>query len=162
MSVCRPGVPSGLRKRSLSPSLPLRMRHRGSSTEFNAPGPSIRAGQGVPPEPPWARPPKPSSLGWNWSLGKRAHVTEVLSWGHWLRDGAWGAGSNQSRTHAPAARLRATAISADPLVAANARRVSPRHVGSCLKLKAPPLDLKGSIYMRIYIYRFRQGLGFAV
>ena len=32
-------------------------------------------GQGVPPEPPWARPPKPGGLGWNWSLGKTAHFT---------------------------------------------------------------------------------------
>ena len=79
MSECRPGVPSGLRKRSLSPSLPLRMRHRGSSTEFNAPGPSSRAGvlQGrvCHPNLHGPAPPKPGGLGWNWSLGKTAHFT---------------------------------------------------------------------------------------
>ena len=32
-------------------------------------------GQGVSPKPPWARPPKPGGLGWNWSLGKIAHFT---------------------------------------------------------------------------------------
>ena len=48
-------------------------------------------------------------------------------------------------THAPATRLRATAISADPLVAANARTVSPRHAGQCLKLKAPRAKKKINI-----------------
>ena len=80
-------------------------------------------------------------LGWNWSLGKTAQFAEtealpsVIPHGgtklgtltqRWGMGGGW---SKQSRTHAPAARLRATAISADPLVAANARTVSPRHVG---------------------------------
>ena len=32
-------------------------------------------GQGVPPEPAWARPRMPGSLGWNGSLGKTAHFT---------------------------------------------------------------------------------------
>ena len=48
----------------------------GLRAEFNAPGSAVRAwglGRDVPPEPPWARPPKPGSLGWNWTLGKTAH-----------------------------------------------------------------------------------------
>ena len=66
MSECRPGVPSGLRKRSLSPSLSLRMRHRGSSTEFNAPGPSIRAGvlHGRVCHPNLHGPAPPSQVAW--------------------------------------------------------------------------------------------------
>ena len=34
----------------------------------------------VPPEPPWARPPKLGGLGWIWALGKTAHFagTEAL------------------------------------------------------------------------------------
>ena len=97
-------------------------------------------GQGVPPEPPWARPPKPGGLGWNWSLGKTAHFagTEALpsviphkgtKLGTLAQRWGMGAGwSNKSRTHAPAARLKAKAISADPLVAANTRTVSLRRV----------------------------------
>ena len=34
----------------------------------------------MPPEPPWARPPKLRGLGWIWALGKTAHFagTEAL------------------------------------------------------------------------------------
>ena len=71
----------------------------------------------VPPEPPWARPPK-LSLGWIWALGKTAHFsgTQALPpviphkgtklGAPCLRDGAWGGRTKHTRTHAPAARLR--------------------------------------------------------
>ena len=42
---------------------------------------ALQSKQGkVPPEPPWARPPKLRGLGWIWALGKTAHFagTEAL------------------------------------------------------------------------------------
>ena len=87
----------------------------------------------VPTEPPWARPPDLRALGWNWALGKTAHFsgTEALplviphtgiklgALARTVGERAWGPGCpNQTRTHAPAARLREKASSAQPLLAA--------------------------------------------
>ena len=72
-------VPSGLRKRSLSPHASSGLQHRVQrSGPLNPSGGNT--GQGAPPEPPWARPPKPGGLGWHGSLGKTAHFagTEAL------------------------------------------------------------------------------------
>ena len=49
VSECRPGELSGPRNSSLSASLPLHMRHRGSGADLNAPKYWRR---GAPPEPP--------------------------------------------------------------------------------------------------------------
>ena len=75
----------------------------------------------MPPEPPWARPPKLRGLGWIWAVGKTAHFsgTEVFAQagGTGYEERAWGPGCpNQTRTHAPAARLREKASSAHPLL----------------------------------------------
>ena len=68
---CRPGVLSGLRKRSLSPFLPLRMRHRGAGAEFQS-EPGVWGGM-CHLNLHGPTPPKPGGLGWSWTLGKTAH-----------------------------------------------------------------------------------------
>ena len=57
------------------PSLPPpRTSLRRSSESSTLRAPQSEKGK-VPPEPPWARPPKQSSLGWIWALGKTAHFS---------------------------------------------------------------------------------------
>ena len=120
--------------------------------EFDAQSPSIRAGKNATRTS--MGPPPPSRAAWVW-IWARAHftgaetlrlrsLTKVLSWGHWLGDRAWGAGwSYQTRTHAPAARLREKASSANPLLAAQTPTVPPQQAGQCLQLKAPPPTRRG-------------------
>ena len=115
------------RKRSLPPSLPPSACVIGEIwQEFDAPSPSIRAGQ-MPPEPPWARPPNRAAWVGFGHLGKTAHFTgtETLppviphrrtKLAALARRKGLGAGrSYQTRTHAPAARLREKTSSANPL-----------------------------------------------
>ena len=145
MSECRPGVLSGPRKRSLSPSLPLRMRHRRA----------WGLGRDVPPEPPLASLPKPGGFGWNWNSPLRRNKALPSMIPHRStklgtlaqRRGIEGGMVEQTRTHArtaPAARLRAKAHSADALAAVNTRTVSPWRVERCLMLKASPFDQEGT------------------
>ena len=139
------------------------------------PGPAIRAwdlGRDVPPEPPWARPPKQGGLGWKWTLGKTAHFagTKLVpsmilhrstKLGTLAQRRGMGVGMVE-QTRTPAARLRAKAHSADAFAAANTRRVSPWRVGRCLMRHASPLDQTGLnrmkmlsllyIYICVYIY----------
>ena len=108
----------------------------------------------MPPEPPWARPPKQGSLGWIWALGKTAHFSgtqalppviphEGTKLGPSQR---WGMGwPYQTHTHTRTGsetkgKRKGSAYS---LEAAQSQSLSPWSVGQCLKLKAPPLDLKG-------------------
>ena len=128
---------SGLRKRSLSLPLPLRMRHQGFGAEFNAPGPAIRAwdlGKDVPPEPPcqagrlglgldtWQDSPLRRNKALPSMIPHRSTQLGTLAQRRGIR-GRDGRTNTHTRT-APAARLRAKAHSADALAAANTRTVS--------------------------------------
>ena len=125
-------------KRSLPPSLPPSVFVIGDIRhDFDALSPSIQAGKTAtrPPEPPWLPPPKLRGLGWIWAVGKTAHFagTEALSPVTPHGDRAWGAGwPNQTCTHAPAARLREKASSADPVLATQTETVFPWRVRQCL------------------------------
>ena len=118
--------------RHLFPPPLASLERSGKSSTLRAPQSELGK---TPPEPPWARPPKPGGLGWIWALRQDSPLH---------RDRAWGAGwSYQTRTHAPAARLREKASSANPLLAAQTPTVSPWHAGQCLQLKAPPPTRRG-------------------
>ena len=144
MSECQPGVPSGPRKRSLSPSLNLALPRAssGSGTEFNA-GPSIPArvlrgrlrDLNLHGPAPQARRPGLESGTWQDSPLRRNNSSSLddpspryyVSWGHWLKEGTWGRGGrpNTNTRTTPTAGLRAKAISANALVAAQTPLVSP-------------------------------------
>ena len=100
------------RKRSLPPSLPpSRFVIREVRQEFDAPSPSIQAGKSAT-RTSMGPPPQAPRLGldlgtWQDSPLRRNRSSSPCDPSHrWLGERAWGAGwPNQTRTHAPAARL---------------------------------------------------------